>query len=124
MKRKSFRKAESAWCLRREEREETRHCLMQGVTVKTVTPSLQLLETPVCVVNFITTSIPVAHGQVGGKRWPWRLGCVEESRFMMHKDLLSNVPLRTMLLLSCRLLAFIRPEGNPSWGNCVGDLSN
>lgn len=30
MKRKSFRKAESAWCLRREEREEPRHCLVQG----------------------------------------------------------------------------------------------
>lgn len=92
--------------------------------MRAVTPSLQLLETPVCVVNFFTTSIPVAHGQVGGKRWTWRLGCVEQSGFIMHKDLLSYVPLRTVLLLSCRLLGFVGQEENPSWGNCVGDLSN
>lgn len=122
MKRKLFRKAESAWCLRRE---EPRHCLEQGGYCESSYPSLQLLETPVCIVNFCYNIHPRCSWPSGWEKMAVEVGlCRGESRFIMHKDLLSSVPLRTVLLLSCRLLVFVGPEENPSWGNCEGDLSN
>lgn len=63
MKKKSIMKLVKAMWLRTEKREAPGHCLGQGRYCETRYPFLQLLETLMGVVDFVTTSVPVGHGQ-------------------------------------------------------------
>lgn len=93
--------------------------------MRAVTRSLQLLETPVCVVNFCYNIHPSFSWPSGWEKIALEVGlCRGEQIYYAQGPAKPVVPLRTVLLLSCRLLAFIGPEGNPNWGNCEGDLSN